>query len=47
MTNSEPEGPEEDGRREKINKRLMVFGILVVLFSFIWHVGSAFILGAK
>ncbi len=25
----------------------VVVGILVVLFSFVWHVGSAFVLGAR
>ncbi|MDP6477073.1 MAG: hypothetical protein QGG38_03730 [Nitrospinaceae bacterium] len=47
MADAEPERPKEDRRREKINRRLMVFGILVVLFSFVWHVGSAFVLGAR
>ena len=35
MADAEPERPKEDRRREKINRRLMVFGILVVLFSFV------------
>jgi hypothetical protein len=39
--------PEEDERRDKINRRLVIFGILVVFLSFAWHVGSAFILGGK
>jgi hypothetical protein len=39
--------PEEDERRDKINRRLVIFGILVVFLSFAWHVGSAFIFGAK
>jgi predicted nucleic acid-binding Zn ribbon protein len=38
---------EEKERREKINRRLLVFGILIVLFSFIWHVVSAFLAGGK
>ena len=39
--------PEEDERRDKINRRLVVFGILVVFLSFTWHVGSVFIFGEK
>jgi hypothetical protein len=39
--------PEEDEHRGKINRRLVIFGILVVFLSFAWHVGSAFIFGAK
>jgi len=39
--------PEENERREKINRRLVIFGILVVFLSFTWHVGSAFIFGEK
>jgi hypothetical protein len=39
--------PEEDERRDKINRRLVIFGILVVLLSFAWHVGSVFIFGEK
>ena len=39
--------PEEDERRDKINRRLVLFGILVVFLSFAWHLGSAFIFGAK
>jgi len=39
--------PEEDERRGKINRRLVIFGILVVFLSFAWHVGSAFIFGAE
>ena len=39
--------PEEDERRDKINRRLVIFGILVVFLSFAWHVGSAFIFGEK
>ena len=38
---------EEKERREKINRRLLVFGILIVLCSFIWHVVSAFLAGGK
>jgi predicted nucleic acid-binding Zn ribbon protein len=37
----------EKERREKINRRLLIFGVLVVLFSFIWHVVSAFLAGGK
>ena len=44
MVDSEQLGPKEDERREKINRRLVIFGILVVLLSFAWHVGSAFFL---
>jgi hypothetical protein len=39
--------PEEDERRDKINRRLVIFGILVVFLSFAWHVGSVFIFGEK
>jgi len=39
--------PEENERREKINRRLGIFGILVVFLSFAWHVGSAFIFWGK
>ena len=39
--------PEEDERRDKINRRLFIFGILVVFLSFAWHVGSVFIWGGK
>jgi hypothetical protein len=39
--------PEENERREKINRRLVILGILVVLLSFAWHAGSAFIFGEK
>ena len=47
MANLEPAGPEDNERREKINRRLVIFGILVVLLSFLWHIGSAFIFGDK
>ena len=40
-------GTEDKERREKINRRLVIFGILVVLLSFVWHIGSAFIFGEK
>jgi len=33
----------ESERRDKINRRLVIFGILVVFLSFAWHIGSAFI----
>ena len=39
--------PEEDERRDKINRRLVIFGILVAFLSFAWHVGSVFIFGEK
>ena len=39
--------PKENERREKINRRLVIFGILVAFLSFAWHVGSAFIFGGK
>jgi len=39
--------PKENERREKTNRRLVIFGILVVFLSFAWHVGSAFIFGEK
>ncbi|MDP6335499.1 MAG: hypothetical protein QGI90_04570 [Nitrospinaceae bacterium] len=41
------DSPGEDERRGKINRRLVIFGFLVVLLSFVWHVGSAFISGTK
>ena len=47
MVDSEQLEPEKDERREKINRRLIIFGILVALLSFAWHVGSAFIFGEK
>ena len=47
MAYLEPAGPEDNERREKINRRLVIFGILVVFLSFVWHIGSAFILGEK
>jgi len=34
---------EEKERREKINRRLLIFGVLIVLFSLMWHVVSAFL----
>jgi len=39
--------PEENEHREKINRRLVIFGILVAFLSFAWHVGAAFIFGKK
>ena len=47
MAASKFTGPENNERREKINRRLVVFGILVVLLSFVWHIGSVFIFGEK
>ena len=47
MTDLKQLEPEEKERREKINRRLVIFGILVVFLSFSWHFGSAFIFGAK
>ena len=47
MDDSKQLGPEENERREKINRRLVIFGILVVFLSFAWHVGSTFIFGEK
>ena len=47
MTDSKPVGPEDNERREKINRRLVIFGILVVFLSFVWHIASAFIFGEK
>ena len=47
MANLEPAGPEDHERRERINRRLVIFGILVVLLSVVWHIGSAFIFGEK
>ena len=47
MVDSKQLEPEENKRREKINRRLVVFGIIVAFLSFAWHMGSAFILGEK
>ena len=47
MTDFEPAGSEENNHRKKIYKRLMIFGVLVVFLSFVWHVGSVFILEEK
>ena len=47
MNDSKSVGPEDKERREKINRRLVVLGVLVVFLSFIWHIGSAFIFGGK
>ena len=47
MTDFEPAGSENNNRRDKINQRLLIFGILVVLLSFVWHIGAAFIFGEK
>ena len=47
MKNFEPVGPEDSDRREKINRRLMIFGVLVILLSLVWHIGSPFIFGEK
>ena len=47
MTDSKLAGPDDNERREKINRRLVIFGVLVVLLSFVWHIGSAFIFGEK
>jgi hypothetical protein len=43
MANSEPIEPEESERRAKINRRLVIFGVIVVFLSFAWHTGSAFL----
>jgi hypothetical protein len=43
MTNLEPIEPGESGRREKINRRLVIFGVVVVFLSFAWHIGAAFL----
>ena len=47
MVGSKQLEPEEKERREKINRRLVIFGILVAFVSFAWHMGSAFIFGEK
>ncbi|SVC73997.1 uncharacterized protein METZ01_LOCUS326851 [marine metagenome] len=47
MVSSKQLEPEENERRDRINRRLVIFGIMVVLLSFAWHVGSAFIFGEK
>ena len=47
MIDSEQLEPEDGKRREKINQRLVIFGILVVLLSLAWHVGAAFFFGEK
>jgi len=47
MVNPKQLEPEENERREKINRRLVIFGILVAFLSFAWHIGSAFIFGEK
>ena len=47
MTGIKPSGSDDNDRREKINRRLLFFGVLVVLLSFVWHIGSAFIFGEK
>ena len=47
MLDSDPAGPDDNERQGKINRRLIIVGILVVLLSFIWHVGSVFIFGEK
>jgi hypothetical protein len=47
MVDSKQLEPEEKERREKINRRLITFGILAVFLSFAWHMGSAFIFGGK
>ena len=47
MVDPEQLEPEEDERRGKIGRRLIIFGTLMVLLSFAWHVGSAFIFGEK
>jgi hypothetical protein len=47
MANSEPIEPGESERREKINRRLVIFGVVVVVLSFAWHIGSAFLFGGQ
>jgi len=47
MADSKLAGSKDIKRREKINRRLIILGILVVLLSFVWHIGSAFILVEK
>ena len=47
MTNSEPMEPGENERRDKINRRLVILGVVVVFLSFTWHIGSAFLFGGK
>ncbi|MBT4375093.1 MAG: hypothetical protein HOG74_00525 [Nitrospina sp.] len=47
MVDSKQLETEENERREKINRRLVFFGIVVVFLSFAWHIGSAFIFGEK
>ena len=47
MANSEPIEPGESERRDKINRRLVIFGVVVVFLSFAWHIGSALLLGGK
>ena len=47
MTNSEPIEPGENQRRDKINRRLVILGVVVVILSFTWHIGSALLFGGK
>ena len=47
MVDSKQIDSEEKERREKINRRLIIFGFIVVFLSFAWHVGTAFIFGEK
>jgi hypothetical protein len=47
MANSEPIEPGESERRDKINRRLVIFGVVVVVLSFAWHIGSAFLFGVQ
>ena len=47
MANSEPIEPGENERRDKINRRLVIFGVVVVFLSFAWHIGSALVFGGK
>jgi hypothetical protein len=47
MANLEPIEPEESERRDKINRRLIIFGVVAVFLSFAWHIGSAFLFGGQ
>ena len=47
MENFKPKEPEDSNRREKIDRRLMIFGVLVILLSLVWHIGYPFIFGQK
>ena len=47
MANSEPVEPGENERRDKINRRLVIFGVVVVFLSFAWHIGSAFLFSGQ